>query len=71
MVFIRSLQTILTLKDGAKIEDFKSVIDPFRTGFASNVPTTWAVNSSNDREVLLFLGWDSIEVSLVSAQCLP
>ncbi|KIM81567.1 hypothetical protein PILCRDRAFT_89050 [Piloderma croceum F 1598] len=53
--------TILTLKDGAKIEEFKSVIDPFQAGFASEVPTSWAVNSFNDREVFLFAGWDSVE----------
>jgi hypothetical protein len=70
-VFIWPLQTIFTLKDGAKIEEFKSVIDPFRVGFASKVPTSRAVNSFNDREVFLFSGWNSIEVGFVSAQRLP
>jgi hypothetical protein len=68
-VFLWPLQTIFTLKDGAKIEEFKSVIDPFRASkFASEVPTCWAVNSFIDREVFLFVGWDSIEVGYVSAQ---
>jgi len=65
------LQTIFTLKDGAKIEEFRNVINPFREGFASKTPTSWAVNAFDDREVFLFVGWDSVEVGFVSAQRLP
>ena len=64
------MQSVMTLKDSADIKDFQSVVDSFRTGFAKG-PTIWTVNSSNDREVFLFAGWDSIEVSLVFAQRLP
>jgi len=53
--------TIFTLKDGAKIEEFRNVINPFREGFASKTPTSWAVNAFDDREVFLFVGWDSVE----------
>ena len=69
------MQAILTLKADANVEDFKNIIDPFRANMASQVPamhaSAWAADSSDSRKIFLFVGWDSIEVSLVLAQCIP
>jgi hypothetical protein len=66
------MQGILTLKEGVKVEEFKKIIDPFRASLAGKVPgyhgSAWSVDSTNDRKIFLFAGWDSIEVSLVLAQ---
>jgi hypothetical protein len=66
------MQGILTLKEGVKVEEFKKIIDPFRANVVSKVPgyhaSAWAVDSTNDRKIFLFVGWDSIEVSLLLAR---
>jgi len=55
----------LTLSDDAKIQDFNASLRIVETNLVSKEPTmhniTWAVNSSNERQVHLFLGWDSTE----------
>jgi hypothetical protein len=63
----------MTLKEGVKYEQVEPIIDAFGSSVIGEYPglhgATWAPNSSNDREVYVFPGWDSIEVynfSLVS-----
>ncbi|KIM87485.1 hypothetical protein PILCRDRAFT_278443 [Piloderma croceum F 1598] len=59
---------ILTLKEGVKVEEFKKIIDPFRASLAGKVPgyhgSAWSVDSTNDRKIFLFAGWDSIEAQV-------
>jgi hypothetical protein len=66
------MQGIFTLRDDVKLEDFAAVIDPFRKNIVKGFPAMhavlWAVNSSDDRQVCLFVGWDSIEVSRLRFQ---
>jgi hypothetical protein len=68
------MQGILILKEGVKVEDFAKINDPFRASVLGKAPgfhaSAWAVDSTNDRKIFLFAGWDSLEVSLVLAQCL-
>jgi hypothetical protein len=75
IVLIWSMQSIFTLKEGVKVEDFKKLIDPLRASVISKVPgyhaSAWAVDSNNDRKIFLFAGWDSVEVSLVLTRRLP
>jgi hypothetical protein len=75
IVLIWSMQGILTLKEGVKVEDFKKINDPFRASVLGKAPgyhaSAWAVDSNNDRKIFLFAGWDSVEVSLILARRLP
>jgi len=57
--------TIFILKEGVKVEDFAKILDPFRANFISKVPghhaSAWSVDSTNERKIFLFGGWDSVE----------
>jgi len=56
---------IVTLKDGVKYAEVDAIIKSFAESICGKVPglhgMTWANNSTNDREVYLVPGWDTIE----------
>jgi hypothetical protein len=66
------MQGIFILKEGVKIEEFAKIFNPFHANVVSKAPgyhaSIWSVDSTNDRKIFLFAGWDSVEVSLVLAQ---